>query len=87
MKQGGKILVESLISHGVRRVFCVAGESYLPVLDALLDTDIEVVTCRHESGAAFMAEAYAQLTGKPGIVFVTVAHFESGANIVAISNS
>ncbi len=71
MIQGGKILVESLVAHGVRRVFCVAGESYLPVLDALLDTDIDVVTCRHESGAAFMAEAYAQLTGKPGIVFVT----------------
>jgi acetolactate synthase-1/2/3 large subunit len=71
MKQGGKILVELLIAHGVERVFCVAGESYLPVLDALLDTDIDVVTCRHESGAAFMAEAYAQMTGKPGIVFVT----------------
>lgn len=71
MTSGGQILVESLVKHGVERVFCVAGESYLPVLDAFLDTEIQVITCRHESGAAFMAEAYAQMTGKPGIVFVT----------------
>ncbi|MBK9563580.1 MAG: thiamine pyrophosphate-binding protein [Micavibrio sp.] len=72
MISGGRLLVESLVAHGVTRVFCVAGESYLPVLDAFLDfPEIDVVTCRHESGAAFMAEAHAQLTGQPGIIFVT----------------
>lgn len=72
MISGGRLLVESLVAHGVRRVFCVAGESYLPVLDAFLDfPEIDVITCRHESGAAFMAEAHAQLTGQPGIIFVT----------------
>lgn len=72
MVSGGQILVESLVKHGVERVFCVAGESFLPVLDAFLDTpQIQVITCRQESGASFAAEAYAHMTGKPGIVFVT----------------
>ncbi|MCC6598454.1 MAG: thiamine pyrophosphate-binding protein [Alphaproteobacteria bacterium] len=73
MKTGAKILVEALALHKVERVFAVAGESYLPVLDALLDApQIQVITCRHESGATFMAEAYGLLQGdKPGIAFVT----------------
>ena len=72
MSTGGQKIVEQLNAHGARRVFCVAGESYLPVLDALLDyPDIEIVTCRQEGGAAFMAEAYGAMTGQPGIVMVT----------------
>jgi acetolactate synthase-1/2/3 large subunit len=72
MVTGGQILVKTLESHGVQRAFCVAGESYLPVLDALLDyPHIDVVTCRQESGATFAAEAYGLLTGKPGIAMVT----------------
>jgi acetolactate synthase-1/2/3 large subunit len=68
---GGKILIESLSAHGVRKVFCVPGESYLPALDALTESTIRTVACRHEGGAAFMAEAYAKLTGHPGVCFVT----------------
>ena len=69
---GGQILVAALRSHGVDRVYCVPGESYLPVLDALYDTpDIAVVSARHEGAAANMAEADGKLTGKPGICFVT----------------
>ncbi len=66
-------LVETLVLNGVDRVFCVPGESYLAVLDALADvTDqIQVITCRHEAGAANMAEAYGKLTGKPGVCMVT----------------
>lgn len=66
-------LVETLVMNGVDKVFCVPGESYLAVLDALADVadDIEVVVCRHEAGAANMAEAYGKLTGKPGICMVT----------------
>ncbi|AQR62981.1 thiamine pyrophosphate-binding protein [Brevundimonas sp. LM2] len=65
-------LVETLALNGVTRVFCVPGESYLAVLDALVDhPEIEVVTCRHEAGAANMAEAYGKLTGRPGICMVT----------------
>ncbi len=72
-KTGGQLLVESFIANGVTHVFCVAGESYLPLLDALYDVQdkIKVITCRHESGAAFMAEAYGKLTGKPGVCLVT----------------
>lgn len=72
MVTGGQILVKALKEHDVDTVFCVAGESYLPVLDALLDyPDIQVVTCRHESGATFAAESYAHLTGKVGVAMVT----------------
>lgn len=69
---GGQILVKALKAHGVEKVFCVAGESYLPVLDALLDyPEIEVITHRQESGATFAAEAYAHMTGKVGVCMVT----------------
>ncbi|HEY0053020.1 MAG TPA: thiamine pyrophosphate-binding protein, partial [Caulobacteraceae bacterium] len=66
-------LVETLIVNGIDHVFCVPGESYLAVLDALADvTDqIKVVTCRHEASAANMAEAYGKLTGRPGVCMVT----------------
>ena len=66
-------LVECLLAHGVDHVFCVPGESYLAVLDALWDVRdrIKVIACRHEAGAANMAEAYGKLTGKPGICMVT----------------
>src|SRR5699024_7329784 len=72
MLTGGQILIHTLRTHGVDRVFCVPGESYLAVLDALVDApDIAVTVCRHESGAAMMAEAYGKCTGKPGVCFVT----------------
>lgn len=68
---GAKLLVDCLIAQGVTTVFGVPGESYLAVIDALRDTDIRLVSNRHEGGAAFMAEAWGKLTGEPGIVFVT----------------
>ena len=72
-RHGGKILVDQLIVHGAELAFCVPGESYLPVLDALsgVQDQLKLITCRHESGASNMAEAYGKLTGKPGICFVT----------------
>jgi acetolactate synthase-1/2/3 large subunit len=71
-RPGGRLLVDALAAHGVDRVFTVAGESYLHVLDALVDRpEIQVVTCRQEGGAAFMAEAHGKLTGRPGVCFVT----------------
>ncbi len=69
---GGQILARALSALGARDIFCVAGESYLPFLDAAVDhPEFNVMTCRHESGAGFMAEAQGKLTGKPGIAFVT----------------
>lgn len=72
-RTGGQVLVDALRINGVERAFCVPGESYLAVLDALHDArdDIELIVCRQEGGAAYMAEAYGKLTGKPGICFVT----------------
>lgn len=71
-RSGGQLLVDTLVSHGVDRVFCVPGESYLTVLDALHDADsIQTVTCRQEGGAAIMAEADGKLAGRPGICMVT----------------
>lgn len=72
-RSGGEILVAQLLKQGVDRVFCVPGESYLAVLDALYDTDIQIIICRQEGGAAMMAEAYAKLSGKPGVCMVTRA--------------
>ena len=69
-RTAARILVDQLAIQGVDRVFCVPGESFLAVLDALHDTpQIELVTCRHEGGAAMMAEAYGKLTGRPGVLF------------------
>lgn len=72
MRHGGRILVDQLALHGAERVFLVPGESYLAVLDGLVDhPGIEPIICRQEGGAAIMAEAYGKLTGKPGICMVT----------------
>ena len=71
-RTGGQILVDSLRIHGAERAFCVPGESYIAALDALYDApEIDLIVCRHESGAAMMADAYGKLTGNPGIVFCT----------------
>jgi acetolactate synthase I/II/III large subunit len=70
-RTGGHILVDQLMIHGVTDAFCVPGESYLAVLDALHDAAIRVTVCRQEGGAGMMAEASAKITGKTGICFVT----------------
>ncbi|WP_345798748.1 thiamine pyrophosphate-binding protein [Castellaniella sp. MT123] len=69
----GHVLVDQLRIHGTDHVFCVPGESYLPVLDGLFDADIQVTVCRQEGGAAIMAEAYGKLTRRPGVCLVTRA--------------
>ncbi|WP_425373686.1 thiamine pyrophosphate-binding protein [Lichenihabitans psoromatis] len=70
-RTGGQILVDQLLAQGVEHVFCVPGESYLAVLDALHDTSIAVTVCRQEAGAAMMADAAARQTGRPGVAMVT----------------
>ena len=71
MRNGGRILVDQLELNGADLAFCLPGESYLPVLDALYDSPIRLITCRHEQGAANAAEAYGKLTGRPGLCLVT----------------
>jgi acetolactate synthase-1/2/3 large subunit len=72
-RSGARILVDQLVAHGVDTAFCVPGESYIAVLDALRDAPMRLVVARHEAGAANMAEAYGKLTGRPGVCFVTRA--------------
>ena len=73
MRTGGQILIDALCVHGVEVAFGVPGESYLAALDALYErrNALRYVLCRQEGGAAFMAEAYGKLTGRPGVCFVT----------------
>lgn len=72
-KSGAEHLVDCLVAQDVDRIFCVPGESYLAVLNALSDVSnqVQTITCRHEGGAAMMAEADGKLTGRPGICMVT----------------
>lgn len=71
MRHGGQILVDQLKIQGIKRVFCVPGESYLAALDGLYESGIETIVGRQEGGVAMMAEAHGKLTGTPGIAFVT----------------
>src|ERR1700724_1166945 len=70
-RTAAEALVDQLLLNGVRHAFCVPGESYLAVLDAVVDRDIALTVCRQEGGAAMMAEAVGKATGRPGICFVT----------------
>src|SRR5437762_6059793 len=72
-RHGGKILAGALGAAGVKLVFGVPGESYLPVLDGLHDLrdQRQFIVCRQEGGASYMAEAYGKLNGEPGVLFVT----------------
>ncbi len=88
----GHLLVKSLIEQGVDTTFGVPGESYLAVLDGLYDAQnhIRLITNRNEGGAAFMAEAYGKLTGRPGICLVTRGPGATNASIgvhTAMQNS
>ena len=70
-KSVATLIAESLAAAGITHAFAVPGESYLPLLDAMRDVDVRLVTCRHEAAAANMAEAAAKLTGRPGVAMVT----------------
>lgn len=82
-RTGGRILVDALHQQGVQRVFCVPGESFLAALDAFHDLreHIQLVVCRQEGGAAFMAEAHGKVTGEPGICFATRGPGATNASI------
>jgi acetolactate synthase-1/2/3 large subunit len=82
-RTGARILVDQLLIQGVNHAFCVPGESYIAVLDALYGARemIKLIVTRHESGATFMADAYAKLTGQPGVAFVTRGPGATNASI------
>jgi acetolactate synthase-1/2/3 large subunit len=81
VRTAARILVDQLLVHGVDMAYCVPGESYLDVLDAFVDTDVRLITARHEAAAANMAVAYGKLTGRPGICFVTRAPGATHASV------
>ncbi len=82
-RHGGQILADALRVHGVDTIFGVPGESYLAVLEGLhkYSEEAKFVICRQEGGAAFMADAYAKLTGKPGVLMVTRGPGATNASI------
>lgn len=85
-KTAAKVLLDTLVMHGVDRAFCVPGESYLAVMSELHDDPVlHLVTCRHEGGAAFMALADAKLTGQVGVVFASRGPGATNASIAAHS--
>ncbi|MDQ8031427.1 MAG: thiamine pyrophosphate-binding protein [Bordetella sp.] len=73
MRHGGRILADALVAQGVTMAFGVPGESFLPLLDGLHDVrdKLAFISCRQEGGAAYMADAYGKLTGRPGVLMVT----------------
>lgn len=67
-----KLLAESLAAHDVDQIFCVPGESYIGLTNALLDqNDIRIIVCRHEGGAGFMAAADGRLRPRAGVCMVS----------------
>jgi len=83
LRTSGEILVANLLAQGANHAFCVPGESFLAVLDALHDVRdrLRLIVCRQEGGVAYMAEAHGKLTGRPGIAFVTRGPGASNAAI------
>jgi acetolactate synthase-1/2/3 large subunit len=80
-RDGGRVLVDQLLLNGLDTVFCVPGESFLPVLDAIHDAPVRLVVCRQEGGAAHMAAAHGRLTGRPGVCLVTRGPGATNASI------
>lgn len=82
VRNAAALMVDCLVAQGVDRAFCVPGESYLPLLDALANSQaIDLVTCRHESGAGFMALSDAKITGRPGVAIVSRGPGATNASI------
>src|ERR687891_824748 len=72
MRTVARLLVECLENEGVEYVFGLPGEENLHTIDALADSPIRFVTTRDERGAAFMADTYGALTGRPGVCLATL---------------
>ncbi|MEW6595321.1 MAG: acetolactate synthase large subunit [Thermodesulfobacteriota bacterium] len=69
---GAELFIRCLCNEGVEYVFGLPGEENLHLVEALHGTPITFVTCRHEQGAAFMADVYGRLTGRPGVCLATL---------------
>ena len=67
------LIVNTLLNAGIDKIFSLSGNQIMPVYDAVIDKEIEIIHCRHEAAAVFMADGYAQTSGKIGIALVTAA--------------
>jgi len=70
-RNGAAALASTLAAAGVKRLFTLSGNHIMPVFDACLDAGIELLHTRHEAAAVHMADAWARLTGEPGVALVT----------------
>jgi acetolactate synthase-1/2/3 large subunit len=69
--RGADLLISTLANAGVTHIFALSGNQIMPIFDACIDAGIEIIHTRHEAAAVYMAEAYAQISGKPGVALVT----------------
>jgi len=67
----GQLLVRSLVQQNVKYIFGIPGGKIMPTFDVLRDEGPQLILCRHEQNAAFMAAAVGRLTGRPGVCLVT----------------
>jgi acetolactate synthase-1/2/3 large subunit len=86
MIRGADIVVRTLRNLGVTRVFTLSGNHIMPIFDALLSTDIQLIHARHEAACVHMADAWGRLTGEPGIALVTGGQGHSNA-VAALYNA
>ena len=70
---GAELLLKCIFNSGVDKIFTLSGNQIMPIYDAAIDLGIEMVHCRHEASAVFMADGYAQSSGKVGVALVTAA--------------
>src|ERR1700743_1948317 len=68
---GAEALIKCLENMGGEYIFGYSGGAVIPIFDALYDSTIKLIMTRHEQGATHMADGYARVTGKPGVVLVT----------------
>lgn len=71
--RGADLLAQTLAQAGTKVIFSLSGNQIMPIYDACIDTKIRIIHVRHEAAAVFMADAHAQLTGRPGVALVTAA--------------
>ncbi|MDB5821654.1 MAG: thiamine pyrophosphate protein binding domain protein [Herminiimonas sp.] len=83
--RGADLLAQSLERLGVGKVFSLSGNHIMPVYDALLDTNIELIHARHEAACVHMADAYARLTGTVGIAMVTGGQGHTNATAALVT--
>ena len=66
-----QLLIRSLVNQSVKYIFGIPGGKIMPTFDVLRDEGPQLIVCRHEQNAAFMAAAIGRLTGRPGVCLVT----------------